>query len=131
MRHQADVLIGIHIRRGDYRVWRDGMYFFDDASYASWMQQLEEVFLTRGQKVIFYLASDEAINEAKFKTFKIYKGQPSKMVDLYTLAQCDYLLGPPSTFSLWAAFIGHGQLLHVEDSNQRLKLESFKYYESR
>ena len=26
----ADVLIGVHIRRGDYINWKDGIYFYDD-----------------------------------------------------------------------------------------------------
>jgi hypothetical protein len=27
--------------------------------------------------------------------------------DLYALASCDYIIGPPSTFSQWASFYGN------------------------
>jgi hypothetical protein len=42
--------------------------------------------------------------------------------DLYAFAGCDLLVGPPSTFTAWAAFYGEVPLLHVEDPRAPLSL---------
>jgi hypothetical protein len=45
--------------------------------------------------------------------------------DMYALARCDYLLGPPSTFTIWSSFYGRVPLCHVESPDQELALASF------
>ena len=51
--------------------------------------------------------------------------------DLHTLAACDYLIGPPSTFSQWASFSGNTPLLHLEGVGEHVDLERFhvSYFE--
>ena len=68
--------LGVHIRRGDYAQWRNGQYFFDDAVYA--YQQL-------------------------CPKVAVHHLQGSAPEDLFMLSECDYVIGPPSTFSLVAA----------------------------
>jgi hypothetical protein len=46
-------------------------------------------------------------------------------VDLYSLARCDYVFGPPSTYSQWASFYGNKPLLHVFDRDSQLLPERF------
>ena len=40
--------------------------------------------------------------------------------DLYALARCDYLVGPPSTYTAWASFYGQVPLCHLETAEQQL-----------
>ena len=44
LRRDADIVVGVHIRHGDYRTWRGGKYFFPAARYAGWMQELAGQF---------------------------------------------------------------------------------------
>ena len=48
------------------------------------------------------------------------------MSDLYALAGCDYILGPPGTFSQWASFYGEKPLLQLGDSNDSVPVEKFR-----
>ena len=45
--------------------------------------------------------------------------------DVYALSQCDYILGPPSTFSMWASFIGDVPLRIVKYANENITLDQF------
>jgi hypothetical protein len=46
--------------------------------------------------------------------------------DLFALAECDYVLGPLSTFSQWASFHGNKPLLQLRDKNTRVERERFR-----
>ena len=78
-----------------------------------------------GRKVSFLVCSDEARNPQEFSGLRVGLGTNSSMGDLYALAECDYILGPPSTFSKWASFYGNKPLFHLEDTNARLEPATF------
>src|SRR5258706_3170608 len=44
LRRNADIVIGVHIRQGDYRAWKGGKYFFPASRYAAWMHELAAQF---------------------------------------------------------------------------------------
>ena len=117
LRQQADTVIGVHIRHGDYRTWREGKCFFPASQYARWMRELAEQF--RACKVAFLVCSDEARNRDEFPGLVVGFGAGSPVGDLCALARCDYIFGPVSTFSQWASFYGHKPLYHLHDGNAR------------
>ena len=49
----------------------------------------------------------------------------SDIEDLYALSICDYILGPPSTFSMWASFYGGVPLRFIKHSNDKIFLREF------
>ena len=124
LRRDAEVVIGIHVRHGDYRRWKDGKYFYPVARYAAWMQDLEAQFPDR--KVAFLVCSDEPRSAGEFPGLSVGFGTEFPVSDLYALAQCDYILGPKSTFSQWASFYGEKPLLHLHDSNDSVRVEKFR-----
>ncbi len=123
LRQDSDVVVGVHIRQGDYRRWRAGKSFFPTERYAAWMNEMAEQF--SGRKLSFLVCSDETRNPQEFPGLRVGLGTNSSMGDLYALAECDYILGPPSTFSKWASFYGNKPLFHLEDTNARLELARF------
>lgn len=124
LRRDADVVIGIHIRQGDYRGWLDGKYFFPASRYAAWMHELVAQF--PNQKVGFFVCSDEPREAAEFPGLDVALGAGSAVGDIYALARCDYILGPKSTFTQWASFYGEKPLLQVCDHQDTVKLEKFR-----
>ena len=124
LRRQADVVIGIHVRHGDYRHWKAGKYFFPAARYAAWMHDLAAQFPDR--RVAFLVCSDEPRQADEFPGLSVGFGTASPVSDLYALARCDYILGPNSTFSQWASFYGEKPLLHLFDSGDPVPLEKFR-----
>jgi len=123
LRQEADVVVGVHIRHGDYSKWKGGQCFFSIAQYANWMRELAEQFPAR--KVAFLVCGDEPREAREFPQLSIGLGPGSAMGDLYALAQCDYLLGPLSTFSQWASFYGGKPLFHLRDSTARVERDKF------
>lgn len=103
-RKTSDTLIGVHIRRADYRTWHGGRYYRDDAFYMNKMR--EERASLPGKKVAFLICSDEKINLDNFSGLDTYLGTGHFVEDLYSLAGCDRIIGPISTYSMWAAFYG-------------------------
>lgn len=46
--------------------------------------------------------------------------------DMYTLAECDYIFGPPSTYTMWASFYGKRPLQKIREKNQRIDFDKFE-----
>lgn len=125
-RKNADVIVGIHIRKGDYKEWLDGKYYYEDSTYELLLTQMEHLLGPR--KVKFYIATNGKVSDViigKHKVFRINKGNMAH--DLYGLSQCDYIMGPPSTFSKWAALTGHVPLYHVYDARKTVTLDDFSF----
>lgn len=50
---------------------------------------------------------------------------PAIVEDLYALSRCNYIMGPPSTFTMWASFIGDVPLRIVKYSNENIERDEF------
>jgi hypothetical protein len=123
LRQQADILVGVHIRQGDYQGWKGGHYFFETARYAEWMRETAALF--PGRRVAFLVCSNEARRPEEFAGLTVGFGPGTAVGDLYALAGCDYLVGPLSSFTQWASFYGDKPLFHLRDQDARIRLEDF------
>lgn len=98
--------LGVHIRRGDYSTWEDGRYFHSDKVYADHINRFASWHKDK-QVHVFLSTNDMGITVRTFQelcpdvTIHLYAN--SAPADLFMLSECDYLIGPPSTFSLVAA----------------------------
>jgi hypothetical protein len=119
----CNVLIGIHMRRGDYARWENGRYFYTPAQYAAKMRQAAALFPE--QQVGFLVCSNEPVDSSEFDGMTVHFGTGHPVEDMYAFALCDYLIGPPSTFSLWASFYGVVPLYSLERPDDPVSLESF------
>ncbi len=119
-----DVIVGIHIRRGDYLIWQNGKFFYSDDDYSSVMNQMKALFPEK--RVGFLICSNEKIELENFKkhdTFVFDKSSAS--LDLYGLGVCDYILGPPSSYSTWASYYGNIPIYYMLDLKNKISLEQF------
>lgn len=123
MREQADVVVGVHIRHGDYRTWKGGQHFYPVEQYAGWMRALAAQF--PGRRTAFLVASDEPRGPEEFPglTAGFCPGSPA--ADIYALGGCDYIIGPPSTYSQWASFYGNKPLLQLKSRQSEVDLLQF------
>jgi len=67
-REGCEVLIGLHIRRGDYAYWNSGRYYYEIEQYVEFMDQITELF--PHQRVSFLVCSNENLEKFKDKTSK-------------------------------------------------------------
>ena len=123
-REGGPILVGIHIRRGDYRTYRQGRSFFNDQQYAQVFTQIETL-LAPGN-VRFLIASDENIQLENFDRFDCTKSTGHLVEDNHRLAECDMIAGPFSTYSLWASFYGHKKIYFITDPEEPFSLNDFQ-----
>lgn len=97
------VLCGIHIRLGDYKQFKSGRWFYSIEQYVAKMREFYELFRSR-KLVRFLVCSDENLPQDAFRGLPVAFGSGQFMEDLLALSQCDFILGPPSSFSAWASF---------------------------
>ncbi|GAA3926433.1 hypothetical protein [Hymenobacter algoricola] len=126
-RHSCDVLIGVHIRRGDYATFAGGAFYYNNAAYAARMREVQAQFAA-GTRVAFLLCSNETLDEADFAGLQLHRATGHFVEDLYALASCDYVLGPPSSYSMWASFYGAVPLCHLHRPDQSVTLADFRVF---
>lgn len=124
LRQRGETVVGVHIRRGDYRGWRGGKYFYEISRYVEWMRQM--VVCLPNRRICFFVCSDESRTPGEFDGLPVEIGSGPAINDLFTLSQCDFILGPPSTFSQWASFYGNAPLLHLSGMEDLVTLEKFR-----
>lgn len=126
------VLVGVHIRRKDYKNHLNGAYFFDNEIYYSKMLALNDEIINKLNKsVAFVICSDEKVIMSDFSELNCYQlKDASSIEDLYCLAKCDYIIGVPSTFSMWASFYGRVPLCFLDSKSKEVELNQFKVIEA-
>lgn len=125
-RQDIDVLIGVHIRHGIIHFANTRKYFYTAHQYAAMMKRLLDLF--PGKRVAFLICSDWPQDRKLFSRFTIAFGTGDLIEDMYAFARCDYLIGPPSTFTMWASFYGKVPLSFIIRNDQRLVMEDFHIY---
>jgi hypothetical protein len=121
-----EIVIGVHIRRGDYAEWNDGAYYYTDEEYLHVMRDIEKQFNDKGQNIKFLLCSNESLDIEHFKGLDCFIiSDSSGPKDLYALSKCSYITGPPSSYSQWASFFGEKPLRLIINANEKILLSDF------
>ncbi len=126
LKQQSDLVVGVHIRRGDYATWHNGRFFYELADYHRFMLQVQDVY--RDRRVSFFISSNEEFPLSIFPGCNCsrFGREPSgAILDLYTLSLCHRIMGPFSSYSRWASFIGQVPLCFLEASDMQLADDSF------
>ena len=122
-RHETDVLVGVHIRHGIIHFDNTRKYFYSAKRYAEMMDELVALF--PGRRVSFLICSDWPQDPEMFSRFKVTFGSGDLIEDLYAFSRCDYLIGAPSTFTMWASFYGKVPLNLIRRPDQRQNMADF------
>lgn len=119
--------VGVHIRHGDYRHWDGGKYFFETDSYVRIMKRYQEL---KGEPCRFLIASNEPQPIEAFAGLDVVMAPGHYIHDLYLLAKCSAIIGPPSSYSTWSSFFGNVPLLRLKETNPPFSLADFKVWKS-
>jgi hypothetical protein len=122
---EDSVTVGIHVRRGDYKSWRGGKYYFEDEVYKKYMLDLKEKLQARYHKrcrfIIFSNGSTSFENDPETLISK-----EKWYIDHLLMSRCDLLVGPPSTFTLWASYIGKTKYYHILNIKEQIQIDDFR-----
>ena len=129
--------LGVHIRRGDYAVWKDGVYCYDDTVYADYIRQF--AVLKPDETIdVFLSTNDPDVSVEKFKSLlndqenhiRLHLLGGNAVEDLFMLSACDYIIGPPSTYSLVAAMYRDIPLCRMDQvESHQLSISDFKSFD--
>lgn len=121
----SDVLVGLHIRHGDYKDYRGGVDYFTFEEYELVMKKMISLFPC--SKVSFLICSDENLKESQFsQELSWFSGSGNLIEDMYGLARCDYIIGPFSTFNIWSSFYGEVLRYEIKDPHDHFSLNDFR-----
>jgi hypothetical protein len=120
-----ETIIGIHIRRGDYKTFENGAYYYSMETYAGIIKQLSELFKDKNPH--FLICSNESVNlpNEDMTGIKMTSAPNHELLDMYALARCHYIAGPPSTYSMWASFYDNTPLYMIKDPLKNIDLFDF------
>lgn len=126
-----NIRLGIHVRRGDYKTWLDGNYYYTDNDFIHIIKDFINLFFENTVEIVI-VSNTKDIQQKQYTSSiasDIYflAGNPGE--DLYALSLCDYIIGPPSTFSLMASFYNDTFLYWILDKNKKLQTDSFKKFD--
>ena len=90
------------------------------------MLRIKEFFKDR--RVSFFISSNEDFTLDIFRDCECrrFGKEPSgAILDLYTLSLCDRIIGPFSSYSRWASFIGGVPICFLETRDQQFTEKGF------
>lgn len=120
-----DYTVGVHIRQGDYKEWYNGKFYYTINEYINFMNSLEKTIT--GNVLFIVSTNNDTINEKDFVNVngKVLLLHDEPIVDMQVLSSCNYIMGPPSTFSWWAAFIGKSKYYTIATNVDEVLAEKF------
>lgn len=129
------IRLGLHIRRGDYKGFYGGKFYYDNPTYAAYVmeyaRQNEEkdimVFISTNDRSVsakdFEMLCQSCQNRIKF----IVMPDNNPAQDMVMLSECDAIIGPPSTFSLTACMYHDIPLCWMEVSSpENMRFDKFE-----
>ena len=123
-RAAGDLLVGVHVRHRDYREFMDGKFFYPLTTYVALMRSVAAMLAP--QRAAFLVCSDEEQDRSLASDLAVTFSTMGPVQDLWALSRCDLLMGPPSTFSQWAAFLGETPLWQIDDPAREPDRELFR-----
>ncbi len=131
IRKSCDLVVGIHMRQGDdYYTYMQSMIsspyysFYESDIYSKLMKEIEYLFPNK--KVAFLICSDIKQDKENFSKFNFTFGTGHIIEDLYSLAKCDYIVAPFSSYSAWAAFYGRVPTYRIKNPDEVISLDKFE-----
>ena len=121
-REGADRLVAVHMRLTDYAKFNNGAWFYAPADYRRWMEQTAALHPGHTRFLVF---SDANPPVETFEGLDWRRGPGHPVSDMTAMSLCDAILGPPSTFSGWASFMGRVPRLQIKSRDQVVREEEF------
>ncbi len=127
------IRLGVHIRRGDYANWVGGKFLFTDNQYIDVIRQTMSLYPDK-QFSIYICGNDPKLDQEKYRrelsmasAIHFPNGTPAE--DLCLLSNCNYLIGPLSSFTLIASMYHDVPLFWMADDVLQVQKESFRSFD--
>ena len=126
LRKHFSRIVGVHIRQGDYRDFKNGKYFIKLSQVFETLKTYLEINKKLENEVVFIIASDGNIDTRDFPGLNIILANGNAGEDLFTLAKTDIIIGSDSSYGNLAAYLGN--IPHIVITQEPIDWE---YYRSK
>jgi hypothetical protein len=111
--NHSPLKVALHIRRGDYEFFLDGRYFLNDSEYITALKNVVSEIDEPFEIIIF--GNDPKLNRDIYLSlgYSVHFSDGSIYQDYYRMSKCKILIGPSSTFSIWAQLISNGNMKKI------------------
>ncbi|TSC54571.1 MAG: hypothetical protein LiPW30_37 [Parcubacteria group bacterium LiPW_30] len=99
-------LIGVHVRQGDYKEWRNGAYFVPQIMVKEIILEYLKTSGLSASETCFVITSDGPIETLLYSDLNLYISKENAVHDLFLLSSTDLILGANSTFGAFASYYG-------------------------
>lgn len=108
LRENYESVVGVHIRKGDYRSEAFAKSFlFDDKEVSTILNQYLSASGKDKEKICFLICSDGPIDISSFNGLHVAISKGNATHDLFALAAADGIIGSDSTFGAFASYYGN------------------------
>ena len=118
-----NTVIGVYMRQKD-SIDSDSYLVLNNEEYKELILGCIDLY----KDCSFVLVSNLPIDKNYFADLPVFYTNGNLIHDLYTLANCNYIVGVSSTFSLWASFYGRVPLCMITSKKQKINRSTFKVY---
>ncbi len=116
VRGRGELVIGVHIRQGDYATFENGRYFYSIDQYIAAMKRIGDRYPDRD--IVYLVSGNVPLANVDFGDLNVCFASGHLVEDMYSLASCDVLIGPPSTYTGWASFYGRVPLRWMNSAEE-------------
>ncbi len=133
LRHQFALVIGIHIRQGDYKEFKGGRFFIEQQRVRQILNEYIQQFKVNKETTCFVVCSNGEIDFSCFNGLNMVKSGKNFIEDLFILASCDLIIGSDSTFGSFASY--YGNIPHIVFKKEPIDWEYYQgqngYFENK
>jgi hypothetical protein len=119
-------MVGIHIRQGDYAIFKDGRYRIGEKRVREVIDEYIEFAAISPDTTVFIITSDGKVNPENYKGLNIYISNENPITDLFLLSSTSIILGSDSSFGAFAAW--YGNIPHIIFKNEHIDWTYYKEY---
>ncbi|MBI4224908.1 MAG: alpha-1,2-fucosyltransferase [Candidatus Sungbacteria bacterium] len=107
LKTQYDNLVGVHIRQDDYKTFKGGRYFVEQARIREILDEYLREFKKDPEHTCFIITSNGPIKREIFQGLHFEISNLGFIEDLFLLASCTAIIGSDSSFGNFAAYYGN------------------------
>jgi glycosyltransferase involved in cell wall biosynthesis len=125
IRARFKTVVAVHIRQTDYKTFKNGKFFVDQARVAEILHEYIKEKQVVSNDIAFVVTSDEAVDETVFKGLNVFRNMGGTVItDTFLLSRCDAVIGSDSTLGHFAAY--YGNIPHIIVKREPMDWEYYK-----
>ena len=119
-------IVGVHIRQGDYKIWRGGVYYINQSRIREILEEYLKENNLKNEEICFAIASDGKVDKNLFNGLNVFLSKANLVYDLLFLSKTSTIIGSNGTFGAFASYLGNIPFIVMENGRM-----DWSYYKNK